>query len=295
MPVFKELLRTRQQEATRRDMPPYLIASEQLLAAIARALPINPEKLALVEGMSEQKLKDYGELFCSVVRKYCTDSPGKPSILTNSELSAATLPENASVSTPQVTRMKPAVSSAYQLFQHDKQSISSIATARAIQEQTVKGYLATALESGHKLDFNRMEISPEVLHWGENAIVSGEDVATAMATTANSFQTQASYSDLRAARIMAMYPALNSEEFTEDAPTIVAEKRKLPWADAELQRETKRRKLSFSSECDATACQPAQPGQNQIVSICNSEDFERAIKFFHAARHGDCNPTMSST
>ena len=61
MELYKILKEWRAGEAQLLGYPPYIIASNQLLANIAKTNPKNMEELSQLKGMGKRKIRDYGE------------------------------------------------------------------------------------------------------------------------------------------------------------------------------------------------------------------------------------------
>ena len=68
-PVFAALREWRTAEAREAAVPPYVIAHDATLAAIAEARPTLPEALWRVKGMGPARVERYGEAILAVVAR----------------------------------------------------------------------------------------------------------------------------------------------------------------------------------------------------------------------------------
>ena len=70
MELYKILKEWRAGEAQLLGYPPYIIASNQLLANIAKTNPKNMEELSQLKGMGKRKIKDYGEEILLILENF---------------------------------------------------------------------------------------------------------------------------------------------------------------------------------------------------------------------------------
>jgi len=70
MELYKILKEWRAGEAQLLGYPPYIIASNQLLANIAKTNPKNIEELSQLKGMGKRKIRDYGEEILLIVENF---------------------------------------------------------------------------------------------------------------------------------------------------------------------------------------------------------------------------------
>ena len=68
--LYKILKEWRAGEAQLLGYPPYIIASNQLLADIAKSNPKNIEELSQLKGMGKRKIKDYGEEILLILENF---------------------------------------------------------------------------------------------------------------------------------------------------------------------------------------------------------------------------------
>ena len=70
MELYKILKEWRAGEAQLLGYPPYIIASNQLLANIAKTNPKNMEELSQLKGMGRRKIRDYGEEILLILENF---------------------------------------------------------------------------------------------------------------------------------------------------------------------------------------------------------------------------------
>jgi len=68
--LYKILKEWRVGEAQLLGYPPYIIASNQLLADIAKTNPKNIEELSQLKGMGKRKIRDYGEEILLILENF---------------------------------------------------------------------------------------------------------------------------------------------------------------------------------------------------------------------------------
>ena len=68
--LYKILKEWRAGEAQLLGYPPYIIASNQLLANIAKTNPKNMEELSQLKGMGKRKIRDYGEEILLILENF---------------------------------------------------------------------------------------------------------------------------------------------------------------------------------------------------------------------------------
>jgi ATP-dependent DNA helicase RecQ len=69
--LFDALREVRRALAEERQVPPYIIFNDSTLRQLAGVRPSSPEKMRLVSGVGDTKLRDFGERFLGVIRDHC--------------------------------------------------------------------------------------------------------------------------------------------------------------------------------------------------------------------------------
>lgn len=70
--LFQALRELRRENATGLGVPPYVIFADSVLAEFARCRPTNAQRMRLVSGVGDAKLRDFGEMFIDVITEYAT-------------------------------------------------------------------------------------------------------------------------------------------------------------------------------------------------------------------------------
>ncbi|KAH3763432.1 ATP-dependent DNA helicase recQ [Pelomyxa schiedti] len=249
--LFKALLLSRLRESERINVPPFLIASEQLLSNIARLKPTSLEELATIEGMDAQRCSTHGQIFCDIVTQFSRDhDPSFIPPVTTPVPTKAVTPLKATVAVDQVqpngvppaeiplgstaphtsplvpvsqtnktpplpasqTPLPPVVATVYRTYQSNPSlTLNDVAAKVGILIPTVQSYLSTALDSGYPIDFSRLEIPQEIL----DEIKHGSVNSTTSTTTTTSATTAQNYGQRSLVLSMTSHPQLNSTSFVE--------------------------------------------------------------------------------
>ena len=73
--LFEYLRKTRQEEAAKQHIQPFMIFADNTLKEMARVYPITREELLQVSGVGEYKADKYGDLFIGMIREYVESHP----------------------------------------------------------------------------------------------------------------------------------------------------------------------------------------------------------------------------
>ncbi len=73
-PLLRMLRNLRNEEAQKKDIPPYVIFQDSSLEDMATMYPITIEELQNMRGVGEGKAKRYGQKFCDLIKSYCEDN-----------------------------------------------------------------------------------------------------------------------------------------------------------------------------------------------------------------------------
>jgi ATP-dependent DNA helicase RecQ len=77
-PLFEALRRWRSEQARERRMPPYIIATDAVLRAIAESRPATQEALAAVRGVGPSRAAQHGAAILRIVAEYTQDPVSPP-------------------------------------------------------------------------------------------------------------------------------------------------------------------------------------------------------------------------
>ena len=145
-----DALRAKRREiADLQDVPPYVIFHDATLMAMVEARPKSRQQMALISGIGERKLEQYGEQFLSVIRQFADAAD------TDNEVSET-------------------ITETLNLFVLGY-SVSKVAQQRGLKETTVYGHLAHSIAQGQVA-------ATAVVELPENAIKEIEAVILALPT-----------------------------------------------------------------------------------------------------------------
>ncbi|HIW33431.1 MAG TPA: DNA helicase RecQ [Candidatus Paenibacillus intestinavium] len=145
-PIFAKLKAWRKEQATKENIPPFMIFSDATLRLIAEAQPMNIEQLLDVKGIGQAKAAKYGE---AVMTQYSKQEAEAVEELDLAELAL----QHQRVARQASTESSHLVS--YENFVAGS-SIEQIAIDRELSQQTVEKHILRAAEEGHSLDWETM-------------------------------------------------------------------------------------------------------------------------------------------
>ena len=133
--LFEVLRERRSAEAGQRNVPAYVVFSDNSLRDMARRRPSSLEAFRLISGVGQRKLDDYGEIFLGLIQQHC-DSTGL-------EMDVAFVPTK-----PAVSIDKPITASAMASFQHFDEglSVDEVAKRMGRAVSTTRGYLSDYIQ-----------------------------------------------------------------------------------------------------------------------------------------------------
>ncbi len=131
--LFDRLKLLRRQIAVEDNVPAYVIFSDATLTEMASEQPVNSNEFLAIQGVGQQKLEKYGELFIDLIRQFKQDQRAKPS--TSDET--------------------------YQLYLKGL-SLADIAASRNLAETTIYSHFAKLIQEKKHIDFYRF-VSQEEL------------------------------------------------------------------------------------------------------------------------------------
>jgi ATP-dependent DNA helicase RecQ len=151
--LFEELRTLRLRWAEERAVPPYIIFSDNTLRELARVRPSNLERMRLLYGIGEQKLRDFGQPVLERILAYCAEHQ------LPLDQATASLPRYEEPR-KETTRLNPQRSLAFEEFRRGT-AIAKIVTQTGRSESTIIGYLA---------EFIREEKPATIVHWVPDAV-----------------------------------------------------------------------------------------------------------------------------
>ncbi len=139
--LYDALNDMRKRTAKERDIPLYLIFSNQVMKNICDSLPANKEALLNVSGFGKAKVAQYGDDVLELVLDYCDDNNIEPkAVIAKKRVRKSESGEEA-IGKPDT------VGESVKLFKQGK-SIKDIAVERNLSEGTIEGHLSKAIRKG---------------------------------------------------------------------------------------------------------------------------------------------------
>ncbi|HUR44765.1 MAG TPA: DNA helicase RecQ [Candidatus Saccharimonadales bacterium] len=166
--LFEVLRALRREWAAARAVPPYIIFSDVTLRQIARTYPQDLQALGRVQGLSQKKLQEFGELLLKAVESYLKQNPRQ--IFAEDSFAI------------QQGKAKPRLGSSARitldLFRSGK-TVPAMARERGVTEGTIYSHLVEAVEAGHEVELDRFLTSAQQEEIGKAfAEVGQERLAT---------------------------------------------------------------------------------------------------------------------
>ncbi|XP_072481580.1 bifunctional 3'-5' exonuclease/ATP-dependent helicase WRN isoform X2 [Notamacropus eugenii] len=156
--LYCKLLEARQKQASEKDLPPALLATNKVLVDMAKMRPSTLESLKNIEGVSEAKCAMLAPLL-EVIRVFSQTNDLPTDMF--SSLSPG-VEENDSVKRQEYRPLPKSVSITYSLFQEKNMSLGSIAENRTMPLPVVGSHLSQAVKAGYPLDLERAGLTPHI-------------------------------------------------------------------------------------------------------------------------------------
>ena len=142
--LFERLRELRKRLADERDVPAYIVFSDVALRQMARNYPENERAFMRISGVGEKKLREFGEIFLGEIAAHLQTSPRQ--IFAEESFVVPVAQRSALGDTARETLRR---------FRAGD-SIEQIASSRGFVASTIYGHLATAIESGEKIDLAQL-------------------------------------------------------------------------------------------------------------------------------------------
>jgi ATP-dependent DNA helicase RecQ len=156
-PLFEELRNVRKQIAETEKVPPFVIFADSALKDMCAKLPLSSEEFLNVNGVGENKLKKYGEIFINTIINFLTANPDRQ------KETAMVAPKKAPKKSVGDTHLE-----TFKLYQ-DHLSIMEIAEKRQLTISTIENHLLLCAKEGLGVDFKTL-IPPEYIPLLQNAV-----------------------------------------------------------------------------------------------------------------------------
>ncbi|KAM8970347.1 Werner syndrome ATP-dependent helicase isoform X2 [Sarcophilus harrisii] len=157
--LYCKLMEARQKQASEKDIPPALLATNKVLVDMAKMRPSTLESLKNIDGVSEAKCTMLAPLV-EVIRAF-SQTNNLPTDLFSSP-SPGLKEKNSSAKKCEHIPLPKSVSITYSLFQEKNMSLWSIAESRTMPLPVVGSHLSQAVKAGYPLDLERAGLTPHV-------------------------------------------------------------------------------------------------------------------------------------
>ena len=173
--LFNELRGLRTRLAVQRGLPPYIIFSDNTLRALARHRPSNATSLALIPGIGEKKLQDFGAVVLFEIQQWCqshklglnVDLPEHPA--TAHSTAATTNRITAAANPPASSTFPSQTADEYHDLFEQELSIEEIAIQLDRSLDTVSKYLTAWLKLTRRTDITPW-VAPAIRNRVEDSI-----------------------------------------------------------------------------------------------------------------------------
>jgi ATP-dependent DNA helicase RecQ len=182
--LFEALRGIRRLLAEQKGMPPYIIFSDATLRELSRLRPSTLDKMRLVYGIGDSKLKEYGAKFLELITEHCRERG-----LTQDVPPPERPPEPRK--TP--TRITPSRDLAFLLFRKS-QSLDEVVHLTERARSTVCGYLCEFIQEERPADLNAW-VAPEL--YGRIAAAARQVGADRLKPIFIALEERVPYDDIR--------------------------------------------------------------------------------------------------
>ncbi len=149
--LFELLRQLRRQHAMRLGVPPYQIFTDATLAEFARSRPTSPERMRLVSGVGDVKLRDFGDAFLKAIASFARERG------LTTDLSPSRDPRP---SPPPPTKLTAAKQMSFALFRD----------GAAIEDVLHRTKLTRATIADHLAEYILREKPESIFHWVPEAV-----------------------------------------------------------------------------------------------------------------------------
>jgi ATP-dependent DNA helicase RecQ len=144
-PLFEELRNVRKQIAESEKVPPFVIFADSALKDMCAKLPLSSEEFLKVNGVGENKLKKYGEIFLNAISTFLAANPDRPK-----EIITIEVPKKVSKKTVGDSHLE-----TLKLYK-DHLSINDMAEKRQLTISTIENHLLLCAKEGLGVDFRTL-------------------------------------------------------------------------------------------------------------------------------------------
>ena len=153
--LFEQLRALRKRVADERNVPAYVVFNDSTLRLMAQRYPASESDFALISGVGDKKLKEFGDVFIREILDFLAMNPKIEFADESSAKKNAPKPESAK------SGLNATSADSLRLFEAGK-SVAEIARERGMVENTVFNHLIAAVAAGNEVPLERFA-TPEDL------------------------------------------------------------------------------------------------------------------------------------
>ncbi|XP_028827399.1 Werner syndrome ATP-dependent helicase homolog isoform X3 [Denticeps clupeoides] len=159
--LYGKLVAERQKLASKKDIPPAILATNKILLDMAKSRPYSVASLKQIEGVSEAKATMLEPLL-QTISQFCklhNLQPSEQKMKLSSSSSESSLPKNSTLAaisiTPTQSLLPGSVSITYRLFQEERKNLKEVCDVRSLPLTVVESHLLQAANAKYQLDTER--------------------------------------------------------------------------------------------------------------------------------------------
>ena len=150
--LYDRISEFREEIGREKDVPLFLIFSNQTIRNCCKLLPGDKQTLLAVDGFGKKKVKDYGDELLRIVREYSEENNIDLNYIDEAELKSIDFKKSFSIT--------PTVKQTLDLFESGK-NISEICLERKLASSTIESHLATGIKN-HLINIEKILSKDEV-------------------------------------------------------------------------------------------------------------------------------------
>ncbi len=195
--LFEKLRVLRKQIANQKGVSAFIIFSDKSLKEMAYSFPEDDEKFLRINGVGQQKLKDFGELFLEAIKDYVEENNIAPV-----KIFEKNHRDKARNSLKNYRKTKEMIS--------EKIPIRKIAKMQELKERTIIDHIEKIIDSGKKIDINYLIPQKEKFEIIKSAF---EKIGIErLAPIYNCFNGEYSYEEIRLVRVIVKSGMVDNNE-----------------------------------------------------------------------------------
>ncbi|XP_028382700.1 Werner syndrome ATP-dependent helicase isoform X1 [Phyllostomus discolor] len=157
--LYGKLIEARQKYAHKLNIPPAILATNKILADMAKMRPTTDGNVKRIEGVSEGKATMLAPLL-EVIKRFCQIKSVQTDLFSSTKPPEE--PKKNPVAKSPECSLSPSAAITYSLFQDRQMPLKSVAENRILPLAAVGIHLSQAVKAGYPVDVQRAGLTPEV-------------------------------------------------------------------------------------------------------------------------------------